>query len=85
MAQRKDVLSFIKDQLNQIDFSDESQAIHLADVLSQNAEVSALADNSEDGNGIRDAYMAENAMWILKQEEARDNDCIFLSGSIRQL
>lgn len=80
VAQRKDVLSLIKDQLNQMVSSDASQAIHLADVLSQNAEVSALADNGEDGNGIRDAYMAENAMWILKQEEARGNDCIFLSG-----
>ena len=79
-AQRKEVLSSIKDQLNQMDSSDTLQAIHLADVLSQNAEVSALADNGEDGNGIRDAYMAENAMWILEQEAARGNDCIFLSG-----
>ena len=79
-VQRKEVLSSIKDQLNQMDSSDASQAIHLVDVLSQNAEVSALADNGEDGNGIRDAYMAENAMWILEQEEARGNDCIFLSG-----
>lgn len=79
-AQRKDVLSSIRDQLNQMDSSDASQAIHLADILSQNAEVSMLADNGEDGNGIRDAYMAGNAVWILEQEEARGNDCIFLSG-----
>lgn len=79
-AQRKEVLSAIKEQLNQKESSDASLVIHLTDVLSQNAELSALVDNGEDGNGIRDAYMAENAMWILKQEEARGNNCIFLSG-----
>lgn len=80
VAQRKDVLFAVKEQLSQIDSLDAAPAIHLADVLSQNAELSALADNGEDGNGIRDAYMAENAIWILEQEEARGNNCIFLSG-----
>ena len=46
-AERKDVLSSIKNQLNQMDSSDTSQAIHLADVLSQNAEVDEFTDDEK--------------------------------------
>lgn len=56
------------------------EAIHLADVLLQNMELGKYIDNAGEINIHRDKMMAENIMWILKQEEARGNGRIFISG-----
>ena len=53
---------------------------HLADVLLQNMELGKYIDNAGEINIHRDKMMAENIMWILKQEEARGNGRIFISG-----
>lgn len=56
-------------------------AIHLADSLLQNTELfRAYEETPEESNGIRDCFMAENALWILEREEKRGNHMIFLSG-----
>ncbi|MDD6815548.1 MAG: erythromycin esterase family protein, partial [Firmicutes bacterium] len=55
-------------------------AIHFADVLLQNIELGKRMDDAGAGNAYRDQLMADNAMWILQQEQARGNQCIFLSG-----
>ena len=54
------------------------QAIHLVDILIQNGELGQV-ENSTAGTALRDRFMAENVLWILKQEEERGNGCIFLS------
>lgn len=60
-------------------YESTEQALHFADTLIQNAELSKVID-SADGSGVRDEMMAENTIWILAQEEARGNNCIFISG-----
>ena len=47
-----------------------ASAVHLADVLLQNMELGKYIDNVGEINIHRDKMMAENIMWILKQEEA---------------
>lgn len=59
--------------------SDVSLALHLIDCLRQNIELGRLVDSPE-GYGARDRFMAQNVLWILTQEEARGNHCIFVSG-----
>ena len=54
------------------------QAIHLVDILIQNGELGQV-EGSTSGTALRDRFMAENVLWILKQEEERGNSCIFLS------
>lgn len=57
------------------------KAVHLADILLQNQVMEKVYEgNFADANGIRDQYMADNAMWILEQEEKRGNDRIFITG-----
>lgn len=56
-------------------------ALHLTDCLLQNAELSrAYEEEPMEYNGVRDNFMAENALWILDREKERGNDTIFLSG-----
>lgn len=57
------------------------KALHFADILLQNIELGkAMENGGQAGIALRDKYMAENAMWILEQEEARGYKRIFLSG-----
>ena len=58
---------------------DATFALHLIDCLKQNIELDKLV-NSSDYSGIRDGFMAKNAMWVLAQEQARGNNCIFISA-----
>lgn len=60
--------------------SDDVQAIHFADVLLQNIELGKCIDDAAALNEQRDRMMAENALWILQQEQARGNSRILLSG-----
>ena len=74
--QRVEIISAVKSKLP----SDHAQAIHFADVLLQNIELGKRMDDAGAGNAYRDQLMADNAMWILQQEQVRGNQCIFLSG-----
>ncbi|MBQ3339198.1 MAG: erythromycin esterase family protein [Atopobiaceae bacterium] len=58
---------------------DTRLALHLVECLLQNDELGRAA-NSPDGYGLRDRFMAENALWILEQEEQRGNPCILVSA-----
>lgn len=58
---------------------DVALALQLVDCLLQNVELGRVADSPE-GYGVRDAFMARNVLWVLGQEEARGNGCIFVSA-----
>ncbi|MBP5677258.1 MAG: erythromycin esterase family protein [Bacteroidales bacterium] len=55
-------------------------AVHHADILLQNCELGKVMAEVDKGVAARDAYMADNVRWILEQEEARGNMCIFVSA-----
>lgn len=56
-------------------------ALHLTDCLLQNEELfRAYEEVPAESNGIRDSFMAENALWILEREKERGNDTVFLAG-----
>lgn len=74
--QRVEIIHAVKNELP----SSYAQAIHFADVLLQNIELGKCTDDAGTGNARRDQMMADNTMWILAQEQARGNRCIFLSG-----
>ena len=74
--QRVEIISAVKEKLP----ADHAQAIHFAEVLLQNIELGNRMDDTGAGIAYRDQLMADNSMWILKQEQARGNQCIFLSG-----
>ena len=78
--QREKIIEDIKGEFEERDVLQNSSAIHLADVLLQNMELGKYIDNAGEINIHRDKMMAENIMWILKQEEARGNGRIFISG-----
>ena len=73
---RREVLTDVKNALP----ADDAQAIHLADILLQNMELSEALNDAGAYPALRDRLMAENALWILEQEQARGNRCIFVSG-----
>ena len=78
--QREAAYAEVKRNLEALgDTSDTSLALHLIECLQQNIELGRLAD-SPDGYGARDWFMASNVQWILEQEEARGNSCIFVSA-----
>ena len=56
--------------------------LHCADVLLQYYELkSELQSNSTaDGGALRDRFMAENAKWILRQEQQNGRERIFVTG-----
>lgn len=75
--QRKTTFEDLRNELTS-DF-----AVHLADVLIQNCELMSEIDagvNSADTNALRDSYMKENTMWIMKQEQARGKSKLFIAG-----
>ena len=78
--QREKIIEDVKREFEEKDTLQNASAIHLADVLLQNMELGKYIDNAGEINIHRDKMMAENIMWILKQEEARGNGCIFISG-----
>lgn len=55
-------------------------AVHHADILLQNCKLGKAMASMNKGLAVRDAYMADNVRWILEQEEARGNRCIFVSA-----
>ena len=73
---RREVLEAVKNKLP----ADDAQAIHLADILLQNMELSGVMNDAGAYPALRDRLMAENTLWILEQEQARGNRCIFVSG-----
>lgn len=78
--QRKKVIEDIKEEFEEKDILQNASAIHFSDVLLQNMELGKYIDDAGEINIYRDKMMAKNIMWILKQEEARGNRCIFISG-----
>ena len=56
------------------------QAVHFADMLLQNIAVGKVMDDGSKGIALRDSLMFVNTHWIMEQEEARGNECIFISG-----
>ena len=59
----------------------DQEAAHYADVLIQNSKIFEAYENDPTGaNGLRDSFMAENAMWILDREEQLGNKMIFING-----
>lgn len=71
-----EIIGAVKEQLT----SDDSQAIHFADLLLQNIELGKYLNDSAELNAHRDKMMAENTLWILQQEQARGNKRIMISG-----
>ena len=82
--QRAKIIEDIKGEFEERDVLQNSSAIHLADVLLQNMELGKYIDNAGEINIHGDKMMAENIMWILKQEEARGNGRIFISGHVKK-
>ena len=57
------------------------KAIHYADSLLQNIELGTLfRDNDVSANAVRDSQMKDNVLWILRQEEQRGNEAVFVCG-----
>lgn len=74
--QRTEIIRAVKEQLP----PDEVQAVHYADVLLQNIELGNYINDSGELNEQRDRMMAENVLWILRQEQARGRSRILISG-----
>ena len=74
--QRTEIICAVKEQLP----PDEVQTIHYADILLQNIELGKYINDSGKLNEQRDRMMAENVLWILRQEQSRGNNRIMLSG-----
>ncbi len=71
-----EVIEAAKKQLS----PENEKGIHFADVLLQNIELGKHMKDVGDMNAVRDSIMAENALWILKQEQSRGNSRIMISG-----
>ena len=78
--QKAKVIEKVKQDLLQLNDSTTAQAVHFADVLLQNIAVGKVMDDMLNGNALRDSLMFVNTHWIMEQEEARGNECIFISG-----
>ena len=76
VEQRIEIINAVKEQLP----SDDARAIQFAQVLLQNIELGKYINDSGELNAHRDRMMAENTLWILKQESARGNSRIMISG-----
>ena len=75
-GQRTEIIRTVKQQLP----PEETQAIHFADLLLQNIELGKYIGDAGELNAQRDRMMAENTLWILRQEQARGNSRILISG-----
>ena len=76
LDRRREVLETVRNTLP----AEDAMAIHLADILLQNMELSAVVNDAGAYPALRDRRMAENTLWILEQEQARGNARIFVSG-----
>ena len=74
------VIETVKQELLQLNDSTTAQAVHFADVLLQNIAVGKVMDDMSKGVLLRDSLMFVNTLWIMAQEEARGNECIFITG-----
>lgn len=54
------------------------QTVHYTDMLLQLCQLQSLPTSQ--GGELRDRFLAENVQWILKQEQTRGQQRIFLSG-----
>lgn len=72
----KKIIKGVREQLP----AQDAQALHFADIMIQNLEISGEANDNAGYISLRDRLMAENAMWVLDQEKVRGNDCIFIAG-----
>lgn len=59
---------------------EDVQALRFAEVLLQNIELGKYINDSGELNAQRDRMMAGNTLWILKQEQARGNSRVMISG-----
>ena len=74
-----DIIIEIKTQLENKPCTE--QAVHGADMLLQQLKLNAqLADDPNAAIDLRDAFMAENVQWILRQEQSLGKEKIFISG-----
>ena len=74
--QRTEIITAVKERLP----PEDVRAIHFADILLQNIELGKYVDDSGELNARRDRMMAENTLWILRQEQACGNSCVLISG-----
>ena len=78
--QKAKVIETVKQELLQFNDSTTMQSVHFADVLLQNIALGKVMDDMSKGVVLRDSLMFVNTQWIMTQEEARGNECIFISG-----
>ena len=78
--QKAKVIEKVRQDLLQLNDSTTAQAVHFANILLQNIALGKVFDDMSKGNALRDSLMFVNTHWIMEQEEARGNECIFISG-----
>ena len=78
--QKAKVIETVKQDLLQLNDSTTAQAVHFADMLLQNIALGKVIDDMSKGNALRDSLMFVNTHWIMEQEEACGNGCIFVSA-----
>jgi erythromycin esterase len=78
--QKAKVIEKVRQNLLQLNDSTTAQAVHFADILLQNIALGKVIDDMLKGNALRDSLMFVNTHWIMEQEEARGNACIFVSA-----
>lgn len=78
--QKAKVIEQVKQELLHLNDSTTVQAVHFADVLLQNIAIGKVMDDRSKGIVLRDSLMFVNTLWIMAQEEARGNECIFITG-----
>ena len=78
--QRAGILESVKQELARTDDPEAAMAAQFAEILLQNISLGKVINDPGIGNAMRDRLMAENTLWILEQEEKRNNSRIFISG-----
>ena len=78
--QKTKVIEKVRQDLLQLNDSTTAQAVHFADILLQNIALGKVINDMSKGNALRDSMMFVNTHWIMEQEEARGNWCIFVSA-----
>lgn len=78
--QRAGILESVREELIRKDDPEAVMAAQFAEILLQNISLGKVINDPGIGNAMRDRLMAENTLWILEQEEKRNNSRIFISG-----
>ena len=78
--QRAGILESVRQELARINDPEAEMAVQFAGILLQNISLGKVINDPGIGNAMRDRMMAENTLWILEQEEKRNNSRIFISG-----